>query len=196
MESPAFPVKNLACILAIAHLMMTGCVSIPILGGDSPTGPVRQIATTWSNQVKFTPDPTRGGAQTPGMAGRLYLLDARGLPVVGDGALSVELYDDSPKAKGGEPSLLELWNFNKETLRQLASRDTIGWGYTLFLPWGTYSPAIRAVHMKVCYAPPKSIPLYDQSGTVTLNSADNSKTRSEIRSVTPTTENRDSHNQH
>jgi hypothetical protein len=82
---------------------------------------------------------------------------------------------------------LELWNFNKETLRQLASRDTIGWGYTLFLPWGTYNPAIKAVHMKICYAPPKSIPLYDESGTVALNSADHGKIRTETRSVPAST---------
>src|SRR6266481_6013325 len=88
----------LTWILALAPFIISGCVTIGqvlSLGEDVPAAPVRQIATTWGNQVVFTPDPVQGGAQTPGMAGRLYLFDARGLPVAGDGSLSIELYDDS-----------------------------------------------------------------------------------------------------
>ncbi len=92
---------------------------------------------------------------TPGIAGRLYLFDQQGLPVAGDGGVTIELYDDSAVAKGGEAKLLELWKLDKEILRSLLQRDMIGWGYSLLLPWGTYSPAIAAVHMKVRYDPPK-----------------------------------------
>jgi hypothetical protein len=178
-------------LLLATLLLITGCVNFSHvlgLGEGLPKAPVQQIATTWTNQVIFTPDPVHGGKPTPGMAGRLYLFDARGLPVVGDGSLTIELYDDSARAKGTEAKLLELWKFNKEALHQLLSRDTIGWGYTLFLPWGTYSPGIKAVYMKVCYASPKSMPLYDQSGPIVLNGEGNVKVRTEQRSIPPTAE--------
>jgi hypothetical protein len=157
-------------------------------GDDLPVAPVGQIATTWTNQVLFTPDPTHGGASTPGLAGRLYLFDERGFPVVGYGAVTVELYDDSAKSKGGQAKLLELWTIDKEPLRRLLRRDTIGWGYSLFLPWGTYSPAITAVQLKVRYDAPKSMPLYNES-TVTLNSQGNARVRAEERTVMPTSGN-------
>src|SRR5262249_10312354 len=109
-------IRPLICIFALAPLTLSGCVTfgqVLSAGANLPAGPVRQIATTWGNQVVFSPDPVHGGTQTPGMAGRLYLFDGRGLPVAGDGSLTIELYDDSPMAQGGEAKLLELWKFDK-----------------------------------------------------------------------------------
>lgn len=185
--------NTLTWLAALAPFIMTGCVHVGqffSLGDNFPKAPVCQVVTTWTNQVMFTPDPVHGGASTPGMTGRLYLFDERGLPTVGDGGVTIELYDDSAKSKGGEPKLMEVWKFDKDTLRRLLSSDTIGWGYTLFLPWGTYSPTITAVHMKVRYEPPKGMPLYEQSGTVTLNGQGNASVRAEARSVVPTPENK------
>jgi hypothetical protein len=178
-------------ILAFLPFIFTGCVTtghVFSFGDELPTGRVCQIVTTWQNQVIFSPDTMHGGASTPGIAGRLYLFDQGGLPVVGDGGVTIELYNDSAVAKGGEAKLLELWKLDKEILRCALQRDTIGWGYTLLLPWGTYSPAITAVHMKVRYEPPKGLPLYSEGGTVTLNKQGNASVRTEARTIAPSTE--------
>ena len=70
-------------------------------------------------------------------------------------------------------------------------RDTIGWGYSLFLPWGSYRPDIAAVHFKTRYERPKGIPIYNESGPVTLNRGANGTVRAEARTVVPQMEKRD-----
>ena len=80
------------------------------------------------------------------------------------------------------------WKLDKEILPRSRQRDTIGWGYTLFLPWGTYSPTITAIHMKVRYEPSKGLPLYSEDGTITLNSQGNANVRTEARTIAPSTE--------
>jgi hypothetical protein len=125
----------------------------------------------WQPEVMFAADPTHNGMPTPGLAGRLYLFGPEtGHPLVGDGSLVVDLFDDSPVASGGQPKLLEKWCLDKDTLKRLLRRDFLGQGYTLFLPWGTYRPDIHHVHLMVCYTPQKGSPLYAPSSPVTLSS--------------------------
>jgi hypothetical protein len=124
---------------------------------------------TWSHDVVTTPDPVHNGTPTPGLAGRLYLFGPEiGYPLVGDGSLSVDLYDEGPKVNGGTPVLLEQWHIDKDTLRRLLKRDMIGWGYTLFLPWGTCKPEITRINLKMRYEPLKGYPLFTDSGPLTL----------------------------
>src|SRR4029077_13543024 len=97
---------------AIVPVLFTGCVTTGrflSLGDELSKEPVREIVTTWTSQVTFSPDALHGGVSPPGISGRLYLFDQHGLPVVGDGGVTIELYDDSAVAKGGEAKLLELW---------------------------------------------------------------------------------------
>jgi hypothetical protein len=158
-------------VLALTALS-AGCVSLgALLGpeGASSTVPVCQIVAIWCHDVKFAPDPVRGGALAPGLAGRLYLFGPQiDFPLIGDGSLQVDLYDEGPRAQGGEPRLLEVWRIDRDTLRRLLKRDTIGWGYTLFLPWGTYKPEITRVRLKLRYDPQKGTPLFTESGSLTL----------------------------
>src|SRR5262249_44153575 len=62
------------------------------------------------------------------------------------------------------------WSLDKDTLKRLQRHDTIGDGYTLFLPWGTYRPDIDKVHLNVTYTPTKGTPLYSASSTIALGS--------------------------
>jgi hypothetical protein len=162
-----------ACLL-LALLLQAGCVtlgSFPLNKGTPPTGPACHVVATWHNQVVYTPDPTHGGNPTPGLAGRLYLLGPDiAFPVAGDGSLVVDLYNDAPAAAGAAPVLLEEWRIDKDTLRRLLQRDTVGWGYTLFLPWGSYKPEITHVHVQLRYQPLNGAPLYSNSSTMTLAS--------------------------
>src|SRR5262249_25133592 len=123
----------------------------------------------WNRAVVFTPDPANNGVSTPGLVGRVYLFGSDlGYPLVGDGSLTVALFDDSPTPSGGVPVQLEEWRIDKDTLHRLLKRDTIGLGYSLCLPWGTYRPDIVNVHFKVRYEPCKGTPIYIENAPLTL----------------------------
>jgi hypothetical protein len=158
------------CLLALA--LSAGCIGTrPFFVVENKEGPpVCHVMTSWEPRVLYTPDPTHGGTPTPGLAGRLYLFGSMiGQPLVGDGSLVVDLYDDIPVDAGGKGKLIEKWALDKDTLKRLLRHDTIGDGYTLFLPWGTYRPDITKVHLKVSYQPSKGSPLFDSGSTIALN---------------------------
>ena len=152
----------------------SGCVHLPKTGSDDPTphGAVCQIAATWNHQVVFAPDPTHNGAPTPGLAGRLYLFGKEiSYPLVEEGSLIVDLYDETKPAAEGQPLPLEEWRLDPATLKRLAKKDMIGYGYTLFLPWGTYKPEINQIHLKIRFVTAKGDTFYADSGRVSLDKA-------------------------
>jgi hypothetical protein len=127
----------------------------------------------WVRDVVTAPDTVHGGTPTPGLAGRVYLFGADGdCPVAGDGGLVIDLYDDGQKVPGQGPRLIEEFKFDPVNLKRLLKRDPIGWGYTLFLPWGTYRPDITQVHLRVCYLPHDGAPLYTEGATMSLGAGD------------------------
>jgi hypothetical protein len=159
---------GLAALLGLA----VGCVGLDtflVHTDDRPTGVVCQVVTTWQNTVMFSPDQVHGGTPVPGITGRLYLFGPEiSTPLVGDGGVMVDLYDDAPKAQGGQPVMLEEWRLDADTLKKLLRRDPIGWGYTLFLPWGTYRPEIRQVHLVLRYNPAKGTPIFSSESPLLL----------------------------
>jgi hypothetical protein len=161
------PLVGLGLLVSLA----AGCVGMkPLLWTEDQAKVPCQADSRWEQQVVYASDPTHGGVQTPGLAGRLYLFGPEpGKPLVGDGSLVVDLFDETPVAKGGQPKLLERWCIDKDTLKRLARNDFVGPGYTLFLPWGTYRPDIAKVHLTMCYSPQKGTPLYAPSRTIALN---------------------------
>jgi len=146
---------------------------LPKTGSDEPMphGAVCQVTATWNHQVVFAPDPTHGGAPTPGLAGRLYLFGQEiSYPLVEEGSLTVDLYDDTkPATNGQQPIPLEEWRLDAATLKRLVRRDMIGYGYTLFLPWGTYKPEINQIHLKLHFVTSKGAPFYAESGRLSLD---------------------------
>lgn len=164
---------RLACLLA---LLLAGCHHLarfcPWPTETAPShGPICKVVATWNHHVVFTPDPTRNGMPTPGLTGRVYLFDENiAFPQPGDGKLVIDLYDARPDANDGKPRWLEQWEFDPVTLARLLKPDTIGQGYTLFLPWGTCKPDINRVVLKVCYQPPQGPPLYADTTYLTLQS--------------------------
>ena len=159
-------------VLALICLSSAGCVGlgdlVPTTDGP-PTGKPCQVITNWNDQVVFTPDPTHGGAPTPGLACRLYLFGEQiGTPMACAGKVTVDIYDVSDPGKEAQPKLLEVLYIDKDTLHRLLRRDMIGWGYTLFLPWGTYNPQIKCVQLKLRYEPVNGTPLFTASKKLTL----------------------------
>src|SRR5262245_42339836 len=164
-------------LIAAAGLLVltlaTGCTTTaPFLAAVDapPAGPVYQVVATWKNEVQYAPDPTHGGAMTPGLAGRLYLFGPQiDFPLEGDGSVVVDLYNESPGVAGGQPVMLEEWRLDHDTLQRLLRKDVIGWGYTLFLPWGTCRPDVTQVRLRLRYDPAHGSPLYTESGPLTVN---------------------------
>jgi hypothetical protein len=152
-------------------LLAPGCLALDqcwtCKDGPPKPGQACQVVTTWSNKVHYVPDVLHDGVPMPGLAGRLYLFGPNiGFPMTGDGGAVVELYDDSTGAPNGV--LIERWEFDAPTLQKLLRKDIIGWGYTLFLPWGTYRPDITRVHLTCRYEPAKGTPLYADASPLTV----------------------------
>jgi hypothetical protein len=163
-------------VILLLVSLCSGCVTLDAWTAKRdtpPVAPVRQVVAAWEKGVRFVPDPTRGGAPNPGLAARLYLFGADGaFPLAGDGSLLVELYDDTPLTSGGQPRLKEKWNIDKDTLKRLLQKDLICWGYSLFLPWGTYSRDITQIHLMVKYLPKNGAPLFHPSPTMAVGHPD------------------------
>jgi len=170
---PEKVVSRAAVLLAGVALCLTagGCVT---LGGPAlhkvacpPQGPAGDVAVAWEPQVCFVPDFANGGVSRPGLVGRVYLFGpADGYPVEADGRLRVNLYVDDPC--GGPPKLQEYWEFPPHVLKTFLRKDTVGWGYTLYLPWASYSPATTNVQLAVVYTPPNGPPLYAPVAPLTV----------------------------
>ena len=169
--------RSALCVLAFC---LAGCVSTGSflhLGGAMPCPEPCRIVAVWNPGVVFTPDPVHNGTPNPGLAGRIYMFGPEiGYPMIGNGSLVVQLFEDTKTAADKEGQPLEEWRFDPETLKQLERRDAIGAGYTVFLPWASYKPEITQVHLKVCYQPPKAFPIYAVGAPITLVDPEQMKT--------------------
>lgn len=157
--------------LLLCLVFLGGCVTVerpPLWIDGPPTGAPCHVVTTWKNQVYFAPDPTRNGEPSPGLVGRIYLFGKEvSYPIACQGAATVDLYDCTP-VPGRGPVLLEQWRIDKDTLARLLHKDGIGWGYTLFLPWGTYRPDLRNIQLRLRFEQPAAYPIYAEICQVTL----------------------------
>jgi hypothetical protein len=146
--------------LPLAPLLLTlagGCASVdPKLALDAaPVGTPLNVIATWQPNVQELPDRMNGGRPTPAVCGHVYLLQRDGTPIVGkEGRLLVSLFEEHPKlASNGTRLPLEMWDITPECLKLVQTKDMVGWGYALNLPWGTYRPDIGKVEMQVQYVP-------------------------------------------
>src|SRR5262249_32790099 len=148
--------------LCLAGCVNTGSFLLP--GVDKPNLIPCEVVAAWNPEVIFKPDPANRGAPTPGLGGRMYLFAAGSdCPLMGDGCVVVDLYEGTPPVGGNALVPLEEWQIDRETLKRLLRRDAVGWGYTLFLPWGTYQPEIKQVELRLRYEPTNGTPLYAES---------------------------------
>lgn len=151
-------------LLGALALALAGCAMTDshVAKKPPPCGAVCQVAATWDNQVQMIPDPVNGGKPSPVLAGRVFLFDQGYQSLSHDvGKITVQLFVEGPP--GAEPVLVERWNLDGKTLERLGSRDMVGWGYNLLLPWGTYNPVVSNVEIAVCYEAPGKVPLYSRS---------------------------------
>jgi hypothetical protein len=161
-------------------IFFAGCVTLDSSTFVRKAGPppVCQVVATWYPEVIFTADPAHNGEPSPGLGGRIYLFGPEvSCPLVGDGSIVVDLYDDTHVDKAQHPAPLEEWRIDRDTLDRLKRRDAVGWGYTVFLPWGTYRPDLVHIHLRLRYEPHDATPLYAESGPMVLRSKENAVPR-------------------
>jgi hypothetical protein len=164
--------RNRRWLTGALCIVLSGCVGIdgflhkpePV-----PTGKPCQIVATWNKEVLFVPDPASNGIPRPGISGRIYLFGPEfSHPLTADGKLTVEMFVpvvshvDGTHVKA-ELQRLESWEMDQETLRKLIRKDMIGWGYSVFLPWGTYRPETNQVRLKVRFEGNNEMPVFTES---------------------------------
>ncbi len=184
--------KRASIMLAAALLagsVAPGCVILdPFLVQDDvpATGEICQIVAAWNNELILAPDPYNHGKPNPGIAGRVFLFGPNvDFPRAGDGSITVDLYDASKKGSDGGPVMMERWEFDPISLRKLMRKDTIGWGYTLFLPWGSFRSDVPVwnVVLKVHYLGANGLSHFTEN-PLTLNRPGGNNTRRSFRQDT------------
>ncbi|HTK74634.1 MAG TPA: hypothetical protein VL371_05200 [Gemmataceae bacterium] len=164
-------------------LVMDKCKSCVGVAPPPPSPPC-QAVMTWSHKVQMAPDPVHNGVPSPGLMGRLYLFDEQVKdPMLGDGGIFVELFDDSGPQPGGLK--IEEWTIDKDTLKRLARKDTFGMGYTLFLPWGSYRTNLSKVHLALRYDPENGSPLFAEPASFTIDHSDGPAVRTTSATIPP-----------
>lgn len=157
--------------LVLPACLVGGCVTPQnwVTNHEPPAGAVSQAHTYWEPRVLTASNFMNGGRQVPGVAGRLFLFGSEvGNPLKGDGTVSVDMYDATAGTPGPDTKPLVHIDFDRPSLKELCRKDTIGWGYTLFIPWETYNPAITRLQLRVRYNPEKGPPIFAPPSTVTL----------------------------
>ncbi|MCI0378727.1 MAG: hypothetical protein L0215_14055 [Gemmataceae bacterium] len=161
----------LGLLLAAA---LPGCVTqqpFMALRPSEPTPVVCQAHAYWEGRVFISQDTENGGAPVPVLAGRLYLFGTEvGHPFKARGKVMVDLLDVTKVTQGAAPVFMDRWELSADTLERLARQDTIGWGYTLTLPWRSYRPDIRHVQLRLCFTPEKGNLIFAPPSTVALRS--------------------------
>jgi hypothetical protein len=155
--------------------MLTGCVtldqcSMSWLSTDSPNhGAIAQVSALWADGVDIRPDPMQHGAPTAGFAGRVYLFGADCKEAfAAEGTLSIQLFDDAqPPSTPALPR--EVWNIDEVSLPKAFTKDALGWGYNLWLPWNNYQPEIKRVALVVLYRPKNGKEIWSGSTILNIN---------------------------
>jgi hypothetical protein len=136
-----------------------------------PAGVPSRIAASWENSISHSmPGVLTSGQATPGLAGRLCLFGPTSdVPMTGNGSVVMEMFVES---KEGGSVKFDQREMDGKTLQQWLSRDRIGWGYTLFLPWGAHKLEMRMVRIKTCFKPSHGAPVFSESVFPILGSED------------------------
>lgn len=124
----------------------------PVVANTAPAKPgeAARLTAAFSNKVIYAPDTTKGGDQIPGLLGRLYIFSTdEAVPIVAEGELVIDVWDNSPQSNGGKPKLLEVWHLDPQSFANFRKRDIIGEGYSIFLPWSTYNIDVKQINVIV-----------------------------------------------
>jgi hypothetical protein len=149
------------CALGIV-LAGNGCMILDkctaVLPMDSYE-PVDLIEMPFQPFVYHIDDTINPGKMVPCLKGRVYLMhrlevvngETLARPVVARGKLIAQVFDITGQTQGVTPRMITEWKLEPKALRLVQSSDQIGVGYTLFLPFEEYTPAIKNVMLRIIY---------------------------------------------
>jgi hypothetical protein len=165
--------RSLGFFAALTLLVpAAGCVSLSTCchwGEDPGPPPIQQVLVFWDNHLHVTQNSVRSGTALPGMVGRVWLFaDDPKHGAEANGSMVIEMYDMTPVQSGGQAQQLVRVTYDLQTLKRLKQKDYFGDGYTLFIPWETYNPAVKEVKLQLAYVPEKGTPYYSEETWVTL----------------------------
>jgi hypothetical protein len=156
-----------------------------------PHGEVTEVMALWSDGVVVMPDPDprHHGRPAPGFSGRILLYGpSHKEPLAADGTVTVYLYDITHQPDPPVP--LEVWTIDPANLQRVARKDSLGWGYNLWLPWSTCSPEVRRVSLVVKYTPHEGMERFSGHTKMTVNDESGLRPPSQLEvsgtSMTPT----------
>jgi len=119
-----------------------------------------RVKSVWDAKVHYQPDspPTNCA-----VAGQVRLFAANeDRPQKGNGTLIVMLLDCTPQSGVNEPTLIEEWRIEADTLQHFLATDSTEAVYSLVLPWSTYKPDIASMRVDVKYDPKEGSSLFAQ----------------------------------
>lgn len=140
------------------------------LDGGAEQAPVSVVLTSWDSHVYVTRDEANGKKRLPGLAGRLMLFSEGSTNLVeATGEVRVQVFDVTNLGPEDEPIFKAQWDLDPHALKKLRKEDRFTDGYTIFLPWDTFSPDIKQVLVQTYYYPKKGVPpIYSDPQTLTL----------------------------
>jgi hypothetical protein len=142
-----------------------------LTNSPAKAGQAARLTAAWNNKIVYAPDPTHGGEPVPGLIAKVWLFGTdEAIPVTQEGELIIGMWDNSQKAKGGPPPLLELWHIDQDTAKRFRKRDFMGGeAYTLFLPSSKYHVDLKQVNMVVRFNGADSRNLVTSPETLSLD---------------------------
>src|SRR5262249_47419602 len=90
--------------------------------------PANDMAVMYYKQVRYIPDPTKGGTPSAALTLRMYLFKGEkfGEPIIGEGTIIVDVYDDNKPAGRDGSVPVERTEFPKELLPKMLQKDVLG----------------------------------------------------------------------
>jgi len=134
-----------------------------------------KVVVTWNEKIHYAPDPVLiGSPLKPCLMGHVQFFGGS-RPVKGDGTLTVELFQPGDKPEAGD-ILREQFVITADVLAAMADKE--GPGYTLILPWSTYTPDFKRVKLNVSYESAKGTKLQADGEPIALKDSPQTDTAS------------------
>jgi hypothetical protein len=153
-------------------LSMAGCASMPWFGLNAAKfeqadvkNPAVEILPFW--QASEGPGPK--GVPVRGLGGQIYFFaQAKGTPVVVDGALRIYLFDDRGSVKE-QAQPIAVFDFDAAHLKNGAHNSALGAVYSLFLPYPRNDFHQARCSLRIRFTPTAGPTIYSDPATVVLS---------------------------
>lgn len=186
---------RLQIIAVVAVALSTGCTATswfhrdsnqtyptttkpPVETRDAPmvmtkadkAAPAKEFALAWQNRLAQLPDPSKNGAQNPGIVGQVFLYTEKLHPAQVRGELTIIVSDGTDRAPGAPVHEPNVWHFTADTLKKLVVMDErFGKSFAVFLPWPESWRDVSRLNIQARYDQPDTMTLFAQASTVTLD---------------------------